>query len=134
MDKDFMKVIPFILNFEGGYLNDPKDPGSEINFGLSRRLYPHLDIKNLSRNEAISIYYESYWNKVKVLSDDPKIRMALLDSMVHCGFNRIKEWIPVSSYEDLLDKRISYYLSLSNLKYMKSSMNRVERLRDLLRD
>lgn len=54
-------VNDLIDNWEGGYSNDPDDPGGETNMGISRRSYPHEDIKNLTRDQAIQIYYNDYW-------------------------------------------------------------------------
>ncbi|KQC03133.1 MAG: hypothetical protein APR55_07045, partial [Methanolinea sp. SDB] len=46
---------------EGGYVNDPDDPGGETKFGISRKRYPDLDIRNLTREQAIQIYRRDYW-------------------------------------------------------------------------
>jgi lysozyme family protein len=43
----FDKSIPYILAHEGGYSNNLNDAGGETNFGITKRVYPHLDIKNL---------------------------------------------------------------------------------------
>jgi lysozyme family protein len=50
-----------ILGHEGGYSNDPKDPGGETNWGISKRSYPNVDIKNLTRDGAIAIYKRDFW-------------------------------------------------------------------------
>ncbi|KKL99947.1 hypothetical protein LCGC14_1809290 [marine sediment metagenome] len=57
----FDKAIPTILKHEGGYVNDPLDPGGETNFGISKRTFPDVDIKTLREDQAISIYRELYW-------------------------------------------------------------------------
>ena len=57
----FDKAIPTILKHEGGYVNDLLDPGGETNFGISKRSFPDVDIKNLSEDQAIDIYRERYW-------------------------------------------------------------------------
>lgn len=51
---------------EGGYVNDPDDPGGETNFGISKRSYPQLDIKTLQIDKAIDIYYHDFWLKYKL--------------------------------------------------------------------
>ncbi|MBI5343968.1 MAG: hypothetical protein HZB83_01285, partial [Deltaproteobacteria bacterium] len=45
---NFERAIAFVLRHEGGYANDPRDPGGETNFGISKRAYPMLNIKDLS--------------------------------------------------------------------------------------
>src|ERR1043166_4882428 len=59
---DFSKAIGFVLSNEGGYEPpNTADPGGETNFGISKRQYPFLDIKKLTREEAIAIYERDYW-------------------------------------------------------------------------
>lgn len=65
MDDKFLKAIEVVLKHEGGYVNDPKDPGGETKFGISKRSYPSLDIKNLARDQAINIYHRDWWVKYK---------------------------------------------------------------------
>jgi lysozyme family protein len=49
-----------ILVSEGGYVNDPVDPGGETNFGISKRMYPNLNIKTLTEQDAIAIYQKDF--------------------------------------------------------------------------
>lgn len=65
MDKKFKFAIEKTLEHEGGYVNDPADPGGETNFGISKRSYPNVDIKNLTRDEAVKIYYRDWWLKYR---------------------------------------------------------------------
>lgn len=41
----FDDAVEIVLKHEGGYVNDKKDPGGETNMGISKRAYPHIDIK-----------------------------------------------------------------------------------------
>jgi len=59
----FEKVIDSVLAHEGGYSDDKVDPGGETNFGISKRQYPDIDIKNLTIERAKEIYYQDYWLK-----------------------------------------------------------------------
>ena len=61
----FEKVIDNVLSHEGGYSMDKVDPGGETNFGISKRQYPDVDIKNLTVEKAKEIYYKDYWLKSK---------------------------------------------------------------------
>jgi lysozyme family protein len=60
-DDFFNDIVRNTLKNEGGYVNDPADPGGETNFGISKRSHPYLDIKNLTESKAKSIYYRNYW-------------------------------------------------------------------------
>ncbi len=55
------KSIAFVLAHEGGYVNDPADPGGETNMGITKRYHPTVDIKNLTVDQAKSIYFTDYW-------------------------------------------------------------------------
>jgi len=56
------RVWERLLLVECGYVNDPNDPGGETKFGISKRSYPHLDIKNLTEDDAKKIFIEDFFN------------------------------------------------------------------------
>ena len=62
----FSDVLNDIMDFEGGYVNDPDDPGSETKYGISKTQYPNIDIKNLTFAEASSILEKDYWNRYRL--------------------------------------------------------------------
>ena len=45
----------------GGYTDDPDDPGGETKYGLSKRSYPELDIKAVTEPEAREVYLRDFW-------------------------------------------------------------------------
>lgn len=61
----FEKAVEVILREEGGYVNDPKDPGGETNFGISKRQFPMVDVRDLTREQAADIYYAHYWRPIR---------------------------------------------------------------------
>ena len=61
MPANFDIAIEKTLAHEGGYVHDPKDPGGQTKFGISKRAYPHLHISTLTREQAIEIYRRDYW-------------------------------------------------------------------------
>lgn len=81
----FSRNIDRVLGHEGRYVNDPDDPGGETNWGISKRSYPHVNIKELGREDAIAIYYRDFWLKIlgDQLSDGASYQ--LLDSAVNSG-------------------------------------------------
>lgn len=62
----FEKAIIQVLIEEGGYTRDPNDFGGETNFGISKRQYPTLDIRNLKQSDAIEIYRKDFWDKFRI--------------------------------------------------------------------
>ena len=84
----FDDIIEVVLHHEGGYVNDPKDPGGETNFGIAKRSHPDVDIKNLTKDGAKEIYKEVYWDKNKVESLPEDLRHIYFDMCVNQGKGR----------------------------------------------
>ena len=84
----FDDIIEVVLNHEGGYVNDPKDPGGETNFGIAKRSHPDVDIKNLTEEGAKEIYKEHYWDRNKVEDLPENLRHIYFDMCVNQGRSR----------------------------------------------
>lgn len=81
----FNDAMPLIIEFEGGYVADPRDPGGETNFGISKRAYPKEDIKNLTLERAYEIYKRDYWDAVKADDLPAPIRFPVFDMAINSG-------------------------------------------------
>lgn len=88
MSIKFLTAINRVLGHEGGYVNNPKDPGGETNWGISKRSYPNVSISTLTRNQAVAIYYRDFWLKAhcEELSDGAGYQ--LVDSAVNSGISQ----------------------------------------------
>ena len=64
MKGSFEFAFAKVVSVEGGYVDDPKDPGGATKFGISQRSYPNVDIKNLTLDQAKAIYRADYWDAV----------------------------------------------------------------------
>jgi len=73
------------MGHEGGYSNDPEDPGGETNWGISKRSYPAVDIKALTRNGAKAIYLSDFWCRGKMDEFDDAIAFQAFDNAVNMG-------------------------------------------------
>lgn len=78
----FQQAMQFVLKWEGGYVNDPKDPGGETNYGISKRSHPSVDILHLTLPEALMIYLRDYWNFYKLDSIPSPLCIAMMDAYV----------------------------------------------------
>jgi lysozyme family protein len=87
MPEPFDAAIGLLLSpdVEGGYVNDPLDPGGETHWGISKRTYPELDIRNLRQEEAIEIYRKDFWTKLCCPELPPALAIVLFDSAVNQG-------------------------------------------------
>lgn len=59
----FEKAFEYVIKNEGDYVFDKNDPGGETKFGISKRSYPALNIKDLTLEDAKKIYYRDFWQK-----------------------------------------------------------------------
>jgi len=81
----FDEIIDLTLEHEGGYVHDPKDLGGETNFGIAKRFYPDVDIKNLTKEGAKEIYRKDYWDKNKVDNVPDELKHFFFDCCVNQG-------------------------------------------------
>ena len=81
----FDNVFDRLIGHEGGYVNNPKDPGGETNWGISKRSYPHLNIKTLTRGEAREIYCVDFWKRVNADKLPDGVAFQLFDFAVNSG-------------------------------------------------
>jgi len=88
MITSFKEIILDVLAHEGGYVNDPDDPGGETMMGISKRAYPNLDISGLSKASVMQIYKKDYWDKNRVESLPEKLRHVYFDMCVNMGKSR----------------------------------------------
>lgn len=81
----FDKAVEVILKHEGGYVNDPRDPGGETKYGISKRQYPSLNIKRLTKDDAKRIYRNDYWDPCQCSQMPPTVALPLFDAAVNQG-------------------------------------------------
>ena len=80
---NFDTAFTRLLGHEGRYVNNPADPGGETNWGISKRSYPTLDIKSLTRDEAKTIYRRDFWEPLG--RAHPALKFQVFDFAVNSG-------------------------------------------------
>jgi len=85
---NFEKAVKVVLEHEGGYVFNPHDPGGETKYGISKRSYPHLDIKNLTEDEAKEIYRRDFWNKMNLDEICDDLATEVFDFAVNAGIRQ----------------------------------------------
>lgn len=95
----FNQSVRKVLEHEGGYVNDPDDPGGATNFGISDRAdgvldglidldrdgVPDVDPKQLTVAQAVEYYRRWYWIPARCLSVPVAIMGLHLDTAVNMG-------------------------------------------------
>lgn len=82
---NFDKAFERVIGHEGGYVNDPRDPGGETKYGISKRAYPYADIKNLTLDQAKDIYLRDYWNRCHIDELPDQVHFDMFDMAVNSG-------------------------------------------------
>jgi lysozyme family protein len=88
MSPKFLTAINRVLVNEGGYVNDPTDPGGETKWGISKRSYPNLSISELTRDDAITIYNKDFWEPSHAEDLSEGAGYQLLDSAINSGISQ----------------------------------------------
>lgn len=74
-----------LMGNEGGYTPGVGDPGGETQWGLSKRSYPNIDIKALTREDARRIYKLDFWDRIDADNIYDGVAFQLLDFAVNSG-------------------------------------------------
>jgi lysozyme family protein len=84
----FDEAFKIVIGEEGGYVNDPNDPGGETKYGISKAAYPSLNIKDLTLDTAKAIYQKDYWTKARCDELPGCVATMVFDSAVNNGVGR----------------------------------------------
>ena len=79
----FETSINRILGLEGGLVDNPNDPGGLTQWGISQRSYPNLDIRALTREQAIALFKRDFWEVIQGDSFPDSVGYQLLDFAVN---------------------------------------------------
>ena len=86
---DFNKAFDRVIGHEGGYVNHPRDPGGETNWGVTKRTAQAYryngDMRTMTRDQAKAIYKRGFWDKVGGDSLPDAIAFQLFDAAVNHG-------------------------------------------------
>lgn len=90
---NFDNAFEALIGHEGGYVNHKKDPGGETKYGISKRQYPLINIRDLTLDTAKAIYKRDYWNKVRGDELPYDIAFEVFDAAVNHGVGRATKWM-----------------------------------------
>ncbi|MEM6479449.1 MAG: holin-associated N-acetylmuramidase [Pseudomonadota bacterium] len=101
--RDVRKIAEEIVAREGGYVNDPDDPGGATNFGVTlhtmRRLGLDLDgdgsvserdVRLLSKDQATDIFLKHYFERPRLHALPAPLQASVFDMYVNAGANAVK--------------------------------------------
>lgn len=98
-----LAIIGAVLALEGGYVNNPKDPGGETNHGITKQVaVAHGytgSMVNLPQEVAVNIYRQDYITKPgfePFVTLSPAVAEKLVDAGVNVGPARPSRWLQTS--------------------------------------
>ena len=97
------QIAEEIVGREGGFVNDPDDPGGATNHGVTIHTMRHLgldlnedgavtvsDVRALTRNQAIDIFIRHYFERPLIAMLPDVLQASVFDMYVNAGSNAIK--------------------------------------------
>jgi len=103
MRENWARISDLCIASEGGYTNDSRDPGNwtggavgkgelkGTKYGIAANTYGHLDIKNLTRDQAVAIYRADYWDKISGDRLPSGLDYSVFDFAINSGVRRAAE-------------------------------------------
>lgn len=94
---NFDQAFDRLLGHEGGYSNNPADPGGETMWGVTARVARANGytgrMRDLPRSMAMTIYRKLYWDAVKADQLPTAVRFDVFDGAVNSGVDQSVRWL-----------------------------------------
>ena len=99
---EFAKALPRILVYEGGKVDDPRDPGGRTNKGITQATYnafrrklglPVRDVWLITDAEVATIYKTMYWDKARGDQLQMGLGLVVFDAGINSGVGRAGIWL-----------------------------------------
>jgi lysozyme family protein len=106
--KSVRQIAEEIIDREGGYVNDPSDPGGPTKYGVTLGTLRHLgmdldgdgrvtseDVRRLSRDQARDIFVRDYYEAPHLARLPKQLQPSVFDMYVNSGLQavRILQWL-----------------------------------------
>ena len=96
MKDNFSQCFALVLKNEGGYVDNPADPGGATNLGCTKAVWEQYigrsvtkdDIKALTPNDVMPLYKAKYWDTIKGDDLPEGVDYAVFDYAINSGPSR----------------------------------------------
>ncbi|WP_363320151.1 glycosyl hydrolase 108 family protein [Thiothrix sp.] len=127
MNTNFQRSLAKVLKYEGGWSNDPRDPGGATYQGVTQRVYDTYrrahslgarTVHAMETAERDAIYRTGYWNSIAADMLPSGLDLAAFDASVNSGPGTAVRWLKgapkdsVGAIKYLCSKRLSFLHSL----------------------
>lgn len=101
MKENFESSLAAVLHHEGGYVNNPKDPGGMTNLGCTKAVWEEwvkhpvteADMRALTPADVTPLYRAKFWDKVKGDDLPAGLDYAVFDAAINSGPGRAAKWL-----------------------------------------
>ena len=101
MNKNWDKSFDLVIVNEGGFVNNPKDPGGPTNWGCTQTVWEKYighpvtvdDMKALTKEDVKPLYKRNYWDAVHGDSLPSGLDYCLFDCAINSGVGRSARFI-----------------------------------------
>jgi lysozyme family protein len=103
---NFPNCLAFTLKYEGGFVNDPRDPGGATSLGVTIATLSHelgraatiADVRGLTEKSVEPIYRKKYWQTIHADCLPKGVDLMAFDIAVNMGVGRALPWIRQTSH------------------------------------
>jgi len=101
MLNNFHKAFNLVLKEEGGFVNNPKDPGGMTNLGVTKKSWEEWigrsateqEIRDLVPAQVLPFYQEKYWNVCRCDKLQSGLDHLIFDIAVNSGTGRAAKFL-----------------------------------------
>jgi lysozyme family protein len=120
----FPQACAVVVGEEGGYSNDPNDPGKETKYGISKRAYPNEDIPNLTLERAQELYKRDYWDRFRCDALSWEMALITFDAAVNQG-QGFAHTLPTDPIDLMATRALRYVANPNFERFGKGWMRRL---------
>jgi len=101
MNRNWDKCFDLVIVNEGGYVDNPADPGGATNWGCTKAVWEQYighevskeDIRNLTKEDVKPLYKRNYWDAIHGDALPSGLDYCLFDCAINSGVGRAARFI-----------------------------------------
>jgi len=102
MKENYHACLKATLRYEGGKVDDPRDPGGRTAYGVTQNTYnawrakhglSQKDVFQIADSEVAAIYRQEYWDKIRGDDLPEGLDFAVFDFAVNSGVSRASRFL-----------------------------------------
>lgn len=110
MKGNFALSLTFVLQHEGGFVDDKRDPGGRTNHGVTQTVYddwrvanglPERSVRDITNAEITLLYKGRYWDKIRGDELPSGVDYCVFDFAVNSGINRAARYLQEAAGADV---------------------------------